>query len=488
MKEAERMRRKMSVGGRVGLWLLCCLFLSCLIVLSAGAAISRGKISEQGEIQNQQWKGDYEQMVQDRVIRVLLPYSKTFYFLDGATQRGLSYEGAKEFEKYVNGLQKTRHLKIYVVIIPTPRDKLLSDLNKGLGDIAIGNLTITDERRTLVDFSDPLLKDVDEVIVTGKKGPTLKNVFDLAGKEIYVRKSSSYYESLVRLNEVLASTGKAPVKIVFADEDLEDEDLLEMLNADLLTMLVVDKHKAQFWGKIFDNIKIHADIKVNSGGSIAWAFRKNSPQLKKVVNQFVKKNKKGTLHGNIGFNRYLKETKYVTNAHQTEDRKRFMEMVEYFKIYGKKYDFDHLMLAALAYQESRLDQKAKSHVGAVGVMQILPSTAKDKNVGINNIHEVDSNIHAGTKYLRFMVDRYFTDDSIDKTNKILFAFASYNAGPGKVARLRQEAVKMGLDPNVWFHNVEVVAAKRIGRETVQYVSNIYKYYVAYKLLAKQEKL
>ncbi|MBU0959956.1 MAG: lytic transglycosylase F, partial [Proteobacteria bacterium] len=425
--------------------------------------------------------------VQDRVIRFLIPYSKTFYFLDGVRQRGLSYEGAKEFENYVNALQKTKHLKIHVLIIPTPREKLLSDLDKGLGDIAIGNLTITDERRKLVDFSDPFLTDVDEVLVTEKNGPLLKDVFALAGKAIYVRKSSSYYGSLTRLNKTLVATGKTPVKIVFADENLEDEDLLEMLNAGLLSMLIVDKHKAEFWGGIFDNIKVHPEIKVNSGGEIAWALRKNSPELMRVVNAFVKKNKKGTLHGNIAFNRYLKETKYVTNAKQADDRKRFLETVEYFKTYGKKYDFDYLMLAALAYQESRLDQNAKSHVGAVGVMQILPSTARDKNVGIHNIHEVEANIHAGTKYLRFMADRYFVDGSINKVNKMLFAFASYNAGPGKVAQLRKEAVKMGLDPDIWFRNVEVVAAKRIGRETVQYVSNIYKYYVVYKLLAEQEK-
>lgn len=178
----------------------------------------------------------------------------------------------------------------------------------------------------------------------------------------------------------------------------------------------------------------------------------------------------------------------MTNAKQAEDRKRFLETVQYFKTYGKKYDFDYLMLAALAYQESRLDQKAKSHVGAVGVMQILPSTAQDKNVGIPNIHEVEANIHAGTKYLRFMADRYFDDDSINRVNGMLFSFASYNAGPARIALLRKEAPKMGLGPNIWFRNVEVVAAKRIGRETVQYVSNIYKYYIVYKILTEQEKL
>lgn len=452
-------------------------------------SFSAWAITAPGEkLSHKKWTGGYDGMMERRIIRVLMPYSKTNYFLDGATERGLAYEGVKSFEKFVNTRQKTKNLKVYVVIIPTERNVLLSHLTQGLGDIAVANLTITDERLKTVDFSNPFLKDVKEIIVTGKNGPELKNTFDLAGKEIYVRKSSSYYESLVKLNEVLSSTGKSPVKITPADENLEDEDLLEMLDAGVVPMLIVDNHKAEFWAKILKNIRLHPEAAVHREGKIGWAFRKNSPKLKTVINEFVQKNKKGTLHGNILFNRYLKDVKYITNPAATEDRKRFQEMVAYFKKYGKEYDFNYLMLTALGYQESRLNQQAKSHVGAVGVMQILPSTAKDQNVNIPNIQEVEANIHAGTKYLRFMADRYFNDDAIDRLNRGLFSFASYNAGPAKVAKLRREAEEMGLNPNVWFKNVEVVAAKRIGRETVQYVSNIYKYFVVYSLLSEQGKL
>jgi membrane-bound lytic murein transglycosylase MltF len=234
-----------------------------------------------------------------------------------------------------------------------------------------------------------------------------------------------------------------------------------------------------FTGRIFKKIKLHEDIKLRSDGRIAWAIRKNSPQLKKVINGFVKTNKKGSLLGNILFNRYLKETKYITNSAQGEEMKRFQNMVVYFE----KYDFDYLMLAALGYQESRLIQTKKSPVGAVGVMQLLPSTAKDKNVNIPDIKKLEPNMHAGSKYLHFIENHYFNDPKLTRVNQQLLAIASYNAGPAKVARLRAEVEKMGLDPNVWFRNVEVVAAKRIGRETVQYVSNIFKYYIAYTLLS-----
>lgn len=464
---------------------VCFLFGVC----SSATAIGRSGVTDDGQLEiSKPWTGDYDKMVDDRVIRFLIPYSKTFFFLDGATERGLAYDTAKRFEKFVNDRHKKKHLKVHVVIIPTERSVLLTRLAEGYGDIVAGNLTITDERREIVDFSDPFMENVKEVVVTRKDVADLKSSMDLAGKEVYVRKSSSYCSSLLKLNDVLLAIYKKPVKITLADEHLEDEDLLEMLNAGVVPMLVMDKHKAEFWATIMDKIKLHSGASVNSSGLIAWAFRKNSPKLEEVVNAFVKTNKKGTLHGNMAFTKYLEKNTYITNPASEKSRQRIQQMIAYFKVYAKKYDFPYLLLTALAYQESRLNQNAKSRVGAVGVMQILPSTAKDKNVNIPNIQEVEANIHAGTKYLRFVADRYFNDPAIDRLNRGLFAFASYNAGPAKVAKLRKEARQMGLDPNVWFQNVEVVAAKRIGRETVQYVSNIYKYYVVYSLLAEKGKL
>ncbi len=467
--------------------------ISVMIVLGAGLclpAAASGDLKDEDSLLPfmTQRKGDYGQMVEKRVIRFLMPFNKTFFYLDGAEKRGLSYDTAMAFEKFVNEHLKKKHLKIHVVVIPTKRSHLFSRVTEGYGDIAVGNLTITDERKKLVDFSDPFLKNVEEVVVTQKSVPDLASSMELAGKEIYVKKSSSYYESLLKLNDALIATGKKPVKITLADEHLEDEDFLEMLDAGAVPMLVIDKHKADFWVSILDNIKIHPAASVHSGGQIAWAFRKNSPELQEIVNAFVKVNKKGTLHGNMAFKKYLKNTKYIKNPTGAEGQKRLQEIVQFFKVYGKKYDFPYLILTALAYQESRLNQDAKSHVGAIGVMQMLPSTAKDKNVNIPDIRKVEENIHAGSKYLRFLADRYFSDPGITKLDRGLFAFAAYNAGPAKVARLRKEAKEMGLDPNIWFQNVEVVAAKRIGRETVQYVSNIFKYYVIYSLMESQGKI
>ena len=460
-------------------------FAAVLLCLTAAAAAAQKTQQDELISLDDKWLGDFGGMAKRREIRVLVVYSKTFYFLDQGRQRGAIYELLKQFEKFINKKLKTKTLKLRVLFIPVRRDQLIPWLVAGRGDIAAANLTITPQRQKQVDFSDPLAVGVKELLVTGPAAPEVKNLDDLAGKEIHVRRSSSYYESLMQLNQSFQRTGKPKMNLVLADEIFEDEDLLEMVNAGLIPMIVMDSHKAEFWEQIFDHIKVHPDIAVRSGGEIAWAFRKASPKLKAVVNEFVKGHKKGTLFGNILLKRYLRDTQYIKNSIEQKELEKFEAMVTLFEKYADQYDFDYLMISAQAYQESGLDHSKRSPAGAIGVMQMLPSTAADPNVGIPDIEKLDKNIHAGTKYLRFIVDRYFKDEAMDDANKMLFAFASYNAGPARVISLRDKAAKMGLDPNVWFHNVEVVAAKEIGRETVQYVSNIYKYYIAYRMVVNQ---
>jgi len=457
-----------------------------LLSIIPGIATADKKNPQQGiPLKIKKMLGDFDEMVQHRRIRALVTYSKTFYFLDRGRQYGLSYESLKAFEKFVNKKLKTKNLKFHVVFIPVGRDELIPSLLKGYGDIAVANLTITTQRQKQVDFSNPFLTGVKELVVTGPSAPPINSIDDMAGKEIHVRRSSSYYESLIQLNKSFKKAGKSQMKLVLADETFEDEDLLEMVNAGLIPMIVMDSHKAQFWKQIFDNITVHQDIAVRAGGEIAWAFRKNSPKLKAVVNEFVKGHKKGTMLGNILFKRYLKNTKYVKNALSEKELKKYQSMVTLFKKYAGEYNFNYLMIGAQAYQESGFDHSKRSPAGAVGVMQLLPTTAKDPNVNIPDIEKLENNINAGTKYLRFIFDRYYKNEPMDEVNKMLFSFASYNAGPAKINELRKDTSTMGLDPNVWFNNVEIAAAKSIGRETVQYVSNIYKYYISYQMVFKQ---
>ena len=214
---------------------------------------------------------------------------------------------------------------------------------------------------------------------------------------------------------------------------------------------------------------------------MAWVMRKDNPQFKQLVDEFVQSHAVGTSFGNTLLRRYLQNTKWVKDSTTAEEMKKFQTNLALLQKYAGEYDFDYLMIAAQGYQESLLDQSKKNPSGAVGIMQVIPKYAAAAPISIPNVNTVDGNIHAGVKMLRNIEDTYFNDPKIDRLNKTLFVFASYNAGPNRIARLRKETSEMGLDPNVWFGNVELVAAKDIGQETVTYVSNIYKYYVAYKL-------
>ncbi len=430
--------------------------------------------------------GDLDRMEGDRVIRVLTVYGLGRYFLDGPQEKGLTFEMFKEFERFINKRLGKGHLKVHVIFLPVSRDELIPALLEGRGDIAAAGLTITVERESLIDFTDPVSRKISEVLVTGPTAPVISSIDDLAGQEIYVRASSSYRSSIDELNLEFARQGKQPIRLVDANELLEDEDILEMVNAGLIDWAVVDDYKAHIWEGVFANIVVRDDIVFRDGGKIGFAVREDSPDLKAALNEFLKSNRQGTLHGNILINRYLRDFDWAKNALDVNDYQRFQDLVSIFQVYGERYGVDYLMVAAQGYQESRLDQSARSPAGAIGIMQLLPSTAKDPNVGIPDISTAEANIHAGIKYLDFIRKRYFSDPDIDRFNQTMFAFAAYNAGPARIRRLREKASKAGYNPNQWFDNVEIFAAREIGRETVQYVANILKYYIAYSLIIQQQ--
>jgi len=432
---------------------------------------------------NKSFTGDLDEMVARRLVRIGVPFNRTHYFVDQGEQRGVAYEYGKLMEDELNKRRKTGNLKVSFWFVPLPRDQLLPALVDGKVDMVIAQVTVTPERQKLVDFTNPTRKDVSEVVVTGPGAPPIASVDDLSGQEVFVRETSSYHQSLLSLNERLEAAGKRPVVIRAAPENLEDEDLLEMANAGLVKVIVVDNYLAGFWQKVFPDLVVHDAVALRTGGNLAVAIRKDSPQLAAGLNAIIAEYGLGTAFGNMMEKRYLRSTTYVKDATSEAERRKFLALTDMFRKYSDQYGMDYLLMAAQGYQESRLDHSVKSPVGAIGVMQVMPATGKDLKVG--DISQLEPNIHAGVKYMRWVMDTYFKDEPMDSLNKGLFAFASYNAGPGRIRQLRREAEKRGLDPNVWFGNVEQIASERIGRETVTYVSNIYKYYVAYRLVEEE---
>ena len=434
-------------------------------------------------VMDKPFTGDFDEMLKRRMIRFGVTFNRTHYFIDHGRERGLTAEYLKLLEDDLNKQLKTGNLKVHVVIVPMPRNQLYAALAGGKVDAVAAMVTIRPEAEALAAFSVPTRSNVSEVVVTGPGAPPIASVDDLAGQEVFIRKGSVYDETITRLNEQFKARGKPPVVIDEAPEVLEDDDVLEMVNAGLVKITIVDDYLADFWSTVFTDLKVHSDVAVRSDGKLGVAFRKENPKIRQYINTWISKQEKNSAFRNTVERRYLQNVKYAKNAASETERRKLVTVIELFKKYGAQYDLDFLLMAAQGYQESTLDQRVKSPVGAIGVMQVMPATGRELKVG--DITQLEPNIHAGVKYMRFMMDQYFKDEPMDRLNKGLMTFAAYNAGPGRVRQLRREAEKRGLDPNVWFGNVERVASERIGRETVTNDSNIYKYYVAYRLSMKQ---
>jgi membrane-bound lytic murein transglycosylase MltF len=415
-----------------------------------------------------------------RYIRVLTTMNRTNFFLAGGKAHGFEYALLKEYEKFLNqGIQR-RELYVTLEFIPVSRGRLLSSLVEGLGDIAAAGLTITERRKERVDFTRPYLTGIDELLVTHKSVAAPVSLKELSGKRIFIRKSSSYYDSLLQLNRRLDNANLQTAAIIPADENLETEDILELVNTGAVERTACDSHIAEIWAEVLHDIRVHEEIPLRQGGQIGWAVRKDAPKLKESLNRFLKNHRKGTLLGNIFFTRYYEKNEWVKNPLKGDAGKKIDQYRPLFIKYADKYGFDWRLILAMAFQESGLNPTKKSHKGAVGLMQLRPSTAADPNVGIQDVHGVENNIHAAVKYLDFIRGRYFSQEGIRERDRVRFSLAAYNAGPARIRQARKRTAAINLDPNRWFRNVELAVLRTVGQETVQYVSNINKYYVIYK--------
>jgi membrane-bound lytic murein transglycosylase MltF len=462
--------------------LSCVAFLSlCAAQAQAPVAPAKPRTLAIEKVTEEAFSGDFDQMLERRRIRVVVPYSRTLYFNDKGTQRGLTADLIREFEQHLNRKYAKQLGKrpITLVAVPTTRDELLDDVARGFADIGAGNLSITESRLKVVDFAYLAeLPGMNEVIATGPKSPPLATIDDLSGKTIHVRKVVSYRETIEQLNRRFAKEGKPPIRIVDLPDALEDEDKLEMLGVGLLQIVVIDDWKGKIWAQVLKDVRIRDDLVLKKDVKTGWAIRKNSPKLKAEIEEFLGKARK-TASLDVRKNLALSRARKFRNNTADAELKRFNDTIALFRKYGARYQFDPLMLAAQGYQESQLRQDAKSHVGAIGIMQVMPATGAELKVG--DITIAEPNVHAGTKYMDALMSKFFPDAKFSDVDRPLFAFASYNAGPGRISQMRKEAEKRGLDPNKWFNNVEIVTAEKVGIETTTYVRNIFKYYVAYRL-------
>ncbi len=425
-------------------------------------------------------------MAERRVVRILTVHEPQYFGFDGERQLGIVAEAGAALEKFLNERLEKQQLKLNVVILPVSRDLLLPFLEQGRGDIAAAGLTITPERLERVDFTDPSATGVNEIVITGPGVEAPDRLEDLGRIQIHVRRSSSYWESLESLDRRLREEGHAPLRLVPANEVLSDFDLLDMVATGNIQATVVDDYQADFWSQILPDMQRWPQLAVRTDGALAWAVRKDSPVLLEALNDIMRTHRKGTLAGNILIKRYLQDTTRVQSVRRFQEMKPLGGLQALFEKHGKANDLDWMLLAAQAFQESRFDPNARSDRGAVGLMQVTPVAAEE--VGISDVSTPERNVEAGAAYLRLVINRYFDDPDLDPRQRQLFAIAGYNAGPVRVRQLRVRAARAGLDPDRWFNNVEIVASREVGSETVRYVSNIFKYYITLSLAIEEQNI
>lgn len=423
---------------------------------------------------------DLDMILERQLLRVAIPYTPIYFSYNGDKLIGFAVEMARELEAHI---EEALDRKVYVLLIPLPRDKIIPAVLEGRVDLAMANLTITEERRAIVAFADPIFTGISEIVVTGRGASAPQTLDDLVEEGVFLRTSSSYYAHLQYLNAAREAAGQPPVPVTKVAPHLEDYDLLDLLDNGVIPATIVDSHKLELWQQVFENIRVHQDLSVNEDGEIAWAIRQGSPALLELLNGFIAQAKEGTLLGNILSNRYFGSTGWIEEIRSGDQLRDREEIIKHIKRYSEEYGLDWRLIFAQAYQESRLDQTEVSAAGAVGIMQVLPATASDRNVAIPEIEDLRNNIHAGIKYLDFIRNRYFVTPGISAHDEILLSLAAYNAGPRRISEARSLAERMGLDPDVWFSNVEIATAKTVGREPVVYVRNIYKNFVAFGLIS-----
>lgn len=415
-----------------------------------------------------------------RAIRVLVHYSRTKFFVASGRPRGYENDLMHEFEAFFNKHRKRGETRIPVVFIPVQFEQLIPRLLEGHGDVAAGLMTITGERARRVAFTVPYLRNVAEVIVAHADAPAIANLEELAGRRVHVLRGSSFVTSLKLLNKQLSKARKRPVQIFEMQPDTTTEDLLEMVNAGMLQYTAADDYMGKLWASVLPKLRVEP-VRLSEGNNIAWAVRPDNRRLLAVLNEFISEGsdrlprQAAELHA-----RYLRNLNYLGNNLEPDLLGRKKHLAPYFQSASERNRFDWLFMLAQGFQESRLNQSARSAAGAVGVMQLLPATGRQ--MGYRDIAvSAKSNIEAGVKYMRHLIAQYFDEPGLTEVARLDFALAAYNAGPTRMQQMRKLAARRGLDPDRWFHNVERIVLQEIGEEPVRYVANIHRYYLAYRL-------
>ncbi|MDB5980182.1 MAG: transglycosylase [Pseudomonas sp.] len=410
-----------------------------------------------------------------KVLRVLVNQSRNSSGEVQGESIGVEYHRLRAFEQYLNGHARDGQ-QLTLKLIPKAKDQLLAALQRGEGDlVAPGELLDTSAAHN-VDASEPVVSHVPLIVVGIKGERGFKHLEQLSGHTIALSTGSAADDAVHQLNQKLALRKLPPVKIEWVDPSLAVEDVLEMVQAGIFHLTVVEQPIAERWAKVMPQLRVDRSLVLSNSGDMNWYVRRDASMLRASIDRFLKTYRVPS-DEDVAFEHAYRRLYQVHYPLDRDDRQRLEKLRPVLQRCADEQGMDWLNLAALAFKESALDPGVRGGGGATGLLQITPSAAQ--RVGVDNIQNVDGNVLAGAKYLAMIKRKFFSSSKVNERERMAFVMAAYNLGPERVEGMRAEARRRGLNPNQWFFQVERIAMEQVGMGVVSYVNSVNKYYLAF---------
>lgn len=410
-----------------------------------------------------------------KVLRVLVNQSRNSSGDVQGEEIGVEYHRLQAFENYLNGHARDAQ-RVTFKIIPKAKNQLLSALRRGEGDLVAPGELLDATGVEGIQASAPIVSQVPLLLIGVKGERAFKHVEQLSGRTLSLPAGSAADEAVHQLNQRLALRKLPPVKIEWVDPSLAVEDVLEMVQAGIFHLTVVEKPIAERWDRVMPKLRVDRALALSTGSDMHWYVRQDASALRASIDQFLT-TYRAPVDQDVVLQKAYKGLYRVHNPLARADRKRLEQLRPMLQRHADAQGIDWLSLAALAFKESALDPFAKGSGGATGLLQITPSAAQ--RVGVGNIQTADNNVQAGARYLALIRRKFFSGPRFNERERMAFTLAAYNLGPERVQRMRAEARRRGLNPNQWFFQTERVAMEQVGMGVVSYVNSVNKYYLAF---------
>ncbi len=418
---------------------------------------------------------DLAQIRSSKVLRVLVNQSRNSSGEVKGEPVGIEYHRLRALEHHLNARAGDGH-RIRLKIIPRAKEQLLAALQRGEGDLAAPGELLDPSSLRGLNASAPVLAQVSLMLV-GRKGERgVRRVEQLSGRTIALTTASAAGSTIHEINQKLALRKLAPIKVEWVDPSLAVEDVLEMVQAGIYHLTVVERPIAQRWARVMPRLHLEGRLQLTAPQATHWYVRRDATVLLAAVDRFLQ-GYRAPDNQDAAFERIYRRQYRVHNPLARDNRQRLESLRPVLQKHAAAQQMDWLNLAALAFKESTLNPKARGMGGAHGLMQITPAAAK--RVGVGNTATVDGNVQASARYLALIRRKFFASPKLNERERMAFILAAYNLGPERVQAMRAEARRRGLNGNQWFFQTERIAMEQVGMGPVNFVNSVNKYFLAF---------